>query len=200
MIMKLLYLKLLLFIGINVFSQNKNGNLLLLKIDKKQNLKIDKYETSYFVIELDSNYLPINEDETSKIVLFKDFTDNHLFSCINKDSIRLKTFLADEKFDHDRHKGLHNAKLIENNLASMKKLLELNVKSSLYDQRIKISYILMNCNYCVGSIAKYDKEFIGYNGKVILVIDELSIIKEYEIPKGSTYEIIKSIDFNHFLY
>lgn len=192
--MKTLYL-IFFLTGFSSFSQN---NLLLLKIEKNQDLKIDKSKEYYLAIELDSNNIVLNSD--SKLVYFSDFTDKHLFSYINRDSIRLKTFSNTETFNHENENGLKNSEVIKGNSKNMKKLMDIVINTpQLYKQKLKISYTIIHCNYCVGNIAKYDGDFIDYNGKIILVIDVLKLDNKYEIPKKNIYDIIKKIDFNIFL-
>ena len=198
--MKTIILKLMLLIGLSVFAQNKTGSLLLLKIDKLKDLKVDRKSSLYLVLELDSNQLPLGKNPSTKRVFFQDFTDRHIFSCIEKDSIKMKTLLKTDTFEHDNNYGLKNAMTIENNSNKMNRLMEIDMKSSLYNEKLKISYTLINSNYCIGNLGSRDARMIGYNGEIVLVIDNLSIDNNYRISNEGMFNIIKCIDFNNVMF
>jgi hypothetical protein len=198
--MRILILILCTIRSFSVSAQKSDGFLLLLKIDKVNNLKVDKIKSSYLAIELDSDYNLKKNTQISKPVYFKDFTDGNLFSCTQKDSIRLKTLISGDTFNHDNTLGNKNFNTIESSLNKMKNLMHLSIKSSLYNQEVKISYILISCNYCIGVVAKYDANFIGYTGEAILVIDKLTVNGKYKLPDTNMYSIIKNIDFNGYLF
>lgn len=198
--MKLTFISFVLFIGVSMFSQSRSGNLLLLRIQKEQNLSIDKLKTDYLIIELDSINRPLKSG-VSALTFFEGFTDRHLALCVNNDSIQLKTLLRGETFIQESKNSFSNGKKIEKSILKMKELIKINVTSpKLYAINVKVDYILVNCNYCIGSLDTYAEEFIGYKGKVALIIDNLKIDSQYEIPKDEVYDIIKGINFNSLLY
>jgi hypothetical protein len=198
--MKTLLLRLLLLTSLLISAQDNKGNLLLLKIEKERHLKIEKVVSEYIVLELDSNYDLVNNSEISSIAYFKDFTDNTLFSCIENDSIRLQKRQKEDTFNHYNNFGLKNFNLIEDNSKKMNYLMELNIKSPLYNQKVKISYTFINCSYCKGDITKYDSDYIGYKGKVVLIIDNLIIDNKTKISDDNLYSFIKQIDYNSHLW
>ncbi|MDT4859195.1 hypothetical protein FQZ97_936950 [compost metagenome] len=173
---------------------------MLLKIEKTSDLKIDKQKIQYLVLEIDSIFNPVKDSSLSMPVYFKDFTDSAIFSCAKKDSINLKTLVKEDTFDHDNNFGIKNFKMIETNSKKMNYLMKLDVTSSLYNQEIHISYTLLNCNYCIGTITKYDSKYIDYTGDVILIIDNLVINNKKKISYENLYSFVKAIDFNTFLF
>lgn len=199
--MKIFITKLIFLTTFVMTAQMKEGaNLLLLKMHKTRDLKIDKEVTKYLVLELDLNFNLLKDQQLTSLVYFKDFTDQHYSSCVKKDSIPLMKLRKNDTFEHDNNYGLKNAEIIENNSEKMNHLLKLVVKSALYNQKITVTYTVINCNYCIGDITKYDKEFIGHKNKVVLLSDNLIINNSIKIPKEKIYDIIKSIDFNNHLF
>lgn len=197
---KLAFIAYALIISVNMFSQRRSGNLLLLRIQKEQNLSIDKFKTYYLIIELDSINKPL-KSTVSTITFFQGFTDRHLALCINNDSIQLKTLLKGETFVQENENGFSNLKKIEKIKAKMKELIKINLTSpKLYTINVKIDYVLVNCSYCIGSLDKYAEEFMDYKEKVALIIDNLKIDTQYKIPKDEIYDIVKVINFNSLLW
>jgi hypothetical protein len=198
--MKILYITfLILLFGQNIFCQSKANNLLLIKVDKFQELQIDKMKTFYYTIELDSNYSPLYKDEVSPLVYYENFADSHLFSCINHDTIRINRHTLDETFKHEGSQ-IKNSEILKKNNSKMKKLMQMDISSSLFNQKIIVSYSLIHCNYCVGDISEYDKNFLGYNGKIVMIIDDLKIINDFTLPKENLSDIMKRLNFNDFIY
>jgi len=194
--MKILGTLLLLLACLSSAAQN---NLLLLKIVKKSDLKIEKIKNYYVAIELDADKLPV-KGSGSKLVFFSGFTDSQLKSCVNKDTIRLKNLSIDETFEHENTIGLKNEELVKNISNKMQVFSKIRVEQKAsYNQKIEIYYTLLDAAYCVGNITQYDKEFIGYNGKILL-IKEIYKIEHHRIPKNHTYDIMKEIDFNNTIW
>jgi hypothetical protein len=197
--MRTFILSIFFLISFSIYSQNY-GNLLLIKTTTHRDLEIDKLSYNYTVLELDKDYKIIRGD-FSKLVFFQDFTDAHIFSCIKKDSIKIKSFYNSETFEHQNKIGLKNGKIIEENSKKMHWLMDLKCKSLLYNQKIEIHYTLITADYCISSIAQPDAEMLGYNsGQIALILSELKVNLDYLIPKENLYEIIKAINFNNIVY
>ncbi len=194
-----IHLLFILFLPLFLSAQSNKGNLLLIRAEVYRNLEIDSYKEVFHVIELTEDFSPLNDDKYSVPVYTDRFTDSQLSSCIAGDSIKLKTLSKNDAFTHANAKGVKNEQLINNLLDKMQYLMQMKVESEVYDEKIKISYIIINCNYCIGPLANDDADRIGYKGKAALIIDSLTILEEV-LPKEYKYDIIKKIDFNNIIY
>lgn len=181
-----------IFIALSANAQVKHGSLLLLKVTNMKNTRIEKLKNSYFVLNLDS----IQNKVSLKPVLFQNFTDSHLQSCKCKDSIRIKTLFKNDTFKHENYEGINNANIVDINKKKMKSLVAVEIKSELYNQKIIINYTLIKSNYCIGKLANYDSSFIGYDGEIVLIIDDLKINNEYKLSNEILSDIIDRMDYN----
>ncbi|WP_294820184.1 hypothetical protein, partial [uncultured Flavobacterium sp.] len=141
-----------------------------------------------------------NSNTKSIRAFFDGYTDENITSCIQKDSVRLATFYSGNNYKHEEKYFKQYSELLEKYVTKMQGLMTMNVKSSLYNEKVKISYILMQAHYCKGIIAKKDLKIMGVEPEVILIIDEITFDTKFRIPREFTYDIIKAIDFNKFLY
>uniref|UniRef100_UPI00263A2A50 hypothetical protein n=1 Tax=Flavobacterium sp. TaxID=239 RepID=UPI00263A2A50 len=181
-----------------VFSQTL-GNLLLVKVEKDRNLKIDKQKIFLHAVELDTNNIPL-KNTTSKLIISEGYTDQHILECINKDSIHLKTFRSSDNFIYNGGFGYNNLDIINLYSKEFKELIELKINSKVYKEKIKVSYLFISCKYCIGNMAKKDGEMIGYQGEIILLMDKLKVDSKFELDTDEMYDVIKSLNLNDFIY
>lgn len=194
------YMCLLLLISLSVYSQEQEGNLLLLKIHKERDLAIEKHVVLFHAIKLDSAYIPKTND-FSKQLFSSGYTDLHIECCKTNDSIRLKTFQSNNAFNYDSKEGLKNLAKIDEVEKNMKLLIEMKVKSSLYNQKIKVYYVVIKGKYCEGILAKKDQRMLGLlKPEVLLLTDEIEVLNDIEIQKPYLYDILTRIDFSGFMY
>lgn len=197
--MKMFLSGILLLLGLISSAQEERGKLLLFKVDIKRDLKIEKEQFAYLVLEM-NEHGSLKNDGNSLRAFFDGFTDANIVSCVEKDSLRLVSFYKGDTFEHDK-------KFREEYSDSLKKLdremnyfMTLNIKSNIYAEKITISYILIDAHYCKGLLAKPDSKMMGIDNKVILIIDDLVIDGEYRIRKENMLTIIKALDYNSFIY
>src|SRR5690606_19641446 len=74
-----IYMFVFIFSGV-IYAQVKNNNLLFIRVDKINDLTIDKYQTKIFVIEVDSINVPL-KDNGMMPILIDDFADVQLEDC-----------------------------------------------------------------------------------------------------------------------
>lgn len=192
------YVFLLLFVAFNVSAQTKNGNLLLLRVEKENNLTIDKYQHRLFVIELDSMNIPL-KDSGMMPVLINDFSDAQLEACKNGKTFEISDVYTSGSFNSVNSYGGDNYEKVTANFKKMRFLANIKVKDISYSKKIKISYTLINGSYCVGElITKNEIDF--YNDKKIVILSSpITIDNSYKIPKQYSYEVLKSVNFNYFM-
>ncbi|MHA3787208.1 hypothetical protein ACX0HA_03290 [Flavobacterium hauense] len=195
--MKLIKVIILLF-GFLGLAQENTGELLLLRVDIERNLQIDRETFGYFALEMKDGKL--SNDLKSVRVFFDGFTDANIISCIKRDSINLSSLFKDDSFEHETKYLNEYDHILKSNLPKMHELMKLDVRSSLYNEKVKISYLVIKANYCRGIIAKRDSEMMGVENDIILVIKPISFDSTYTIPKSYIYDIVKAINFNSFLF
>ena len=185
------------FLGL---AQEEKGKLLLFRIDILRDLKIEKKQFAYSVLELNDD-ASLKNTESSKRVFFDGFTDANIFSCIQKDSIQLTSLYQGDTFNHESQFQHNYNEVLKNVIKKMNPLIDISIRSKLiYNEKIKISYMLINAHYCKGKLAKRDSEIMNITDNVILILDELTFDSEYQIPKENSFDIIKAINYNSFIY
>ena len=192
-------LLILLFCGLSCLGQEDRGKLLLLKVDIERDLQIDSKQIIYLVLEMQIDG-SVKNNSKSKHVFFNGFHDADIISCIKKDSIEIATGYSVDTYGHDNLYLRHYADIFDNNVEKMNYLMSLNVNSSLYNEKLKISYVFMSAHYCKGASTRRDSEMIGIERDIILIIDELTFDTDYKISKENLYDVIKAINFNSFIW
>jgi hypothetical protein len=194
--MKFIFVFMCVFLKVNAQSINKN--LLLLRVEKENDLMIDKYQTFFFVIELDSLHNPLN-DNGMMPVLINDFSDAHLEDCKNGLTFNVLTVFRDELFKGITNYGEENFEKILKNFKSMHFLSSIKIKDLAYNKKINIYYTVMKVDYCVGEQFVEDKRKSCNNGRVVILSSSLTLNNEYKIPKANLYDFFKVIDFNKLI-
>lgn len=192
------YIFLFLCIFTSIHAQTKKNNLLLLRIEKENDLKIDKHQTKLFVIELDSLNEPLKGNGMMS-VLINDFSDAMLEKCIKEKVVNVNDVYTSGSFNSVTNYGEENFEKILKNFKYMHFLSSIKIKDLAYNKMIKIYYTLVKVNYCVGEQFIDDKWNSCDNGKIVILSSSLKLNNEYKIPKTNLYEVLKMIDFNKFM-
>lgn len=174
-------------IGLN--AQTKKNNLLFLRIEKENNLKIDKHQTKLFVIELDSMKIPLKGEMMP--VLINDFSDVQLEDCKRGKSFDINDVYTLGDFSAVKQYGEDNFEKIKYNFPNMNYLSNIKIKDLAYSKKIKIYYTVITGDYCVGLQTN--------NEKIVILSSPLLLDNNYKIPKKDLYDIFKSINFNSFM-
>ena len=189
----------MLFCGLTCFGQEGRGKLLLLKIDIARELKIDKKENLYLVLEVEEDG-SVKFNSKFKHVYFNGFHDADLAACIKRDSIEIATSYKIDTYEHENLYLQKYFDLVEENIKSINYLMKLDIKSPLYNLKLKIYYVLMNAHYCKGTAKKRDTELLGIDSEIMLIIDEITFDSTFKISKDKMFDVIKAINFNSFIY
>jgi len=192
------YIFLLLFVSLNLSAQTKNSNLLLLRVEKENNLTIDKHQLKLFVIELDSLNVPL-KDSGMMPVLIDNFADAQLEDCKNGQPFDIKDVYTRGSFNSIINYGEENHKKIHINFKKMNFLSNIKIKDLSYSKKIKIYYTLIKSDYCIGELTTKNERDYYNDKKIVILSSPLSIDNKYKIPKTYLYEVLKSINFNYFM-
>lgn len=192
-----IYLFIFIFIGL-AYAQVKNNNLLFLRVDKINDLTIDKYQTKFFVIEVDSTNAPL-KDSGMMPILIDDFSDVQLEDCKLGKSFDINDGYMTDTFNAVNNYGGDNLERIIDNLKEMNYLSLIKIKDLSYSKNIKIYYTLINGDYCIGNLTtKKDKDHYD-DKKIVILCSYLSIDNKYKIPKSDLFEVYKAINYNYFM-
>lgn len=192
-----IYLFIFIFSGL-AYAQVKNNNLLFIRVDKINDLKIDKYQTKFFVIEVDSMNTPL-KDSGMMPILIDDFSDVQLEDCKQGKSFNINDVYTTDTFNAVSNYGGDNRERIVDNLKKMNYLSSIKIKDFSYSKRIKIYYTLINGDYCIGNLTtKKDKDHYD-DKKIVILSSSLSINNKYIIPKSGLFEVYKAINYNCFM-
>jgi len=198
--MKVTLLYILLLSGLWSYAQEERGKLLLFRVDLERDLTIEKNKFAYLVLELD-NKGNLKDNAKSERATFDGFTDSNIISCVDRDSIQLTSVYVGDTFEHEKIFQAKYLEVLEKFERKMNNFMNLNVKSDvIYNENIKISYILLNAHYCKGKLANRDSKMMDVGSNVVIIIDELIFDNVYKIPKEKMYDVVKAIDFNSFMY
>ncbi len=193
------YCVLFLFMSISLSAQTqKNSNLLLLKIEKKNDLTIDKHQVRLYVIELDSLNIPIKGCSMMPL-LINDFSDIQLKNCINEKKININDIYTTDSFNAVNNYGEENFEKISNNLKNMHSLSNIKIKDLAYSKKIKVSYSLISGKYCIGELTTKSETNYCNEKKVVILSSPITIDNKYKVPKLYTYDVLKSINYNYFM-
>lgn len=192
-----IYMFVCIFSGV-VYAQVKNNNLLFIRVDKINDLTIDKYQTKFFVIEVDSINVQLN-DSGMMPVLIDDFADVQLEDCKRGKSFSINDVYTTGTFNAVNNYGGDNRERIVDNLKKMNYLSSIKIKDLSYSKRIKIYYTMIKSEYCIGNLNdKSDRDY--YNDKkVVIMSSSITIDNKYKIPKSSLFEVHKAINYNFFM-
>lgn len=192
-----IYLFIFIFTGL-AYAQVKNNNLLFLRVDKINDLTIDKYQTKFFVIEVDSTNAPL-KDSGMMPILIDDFSDVQLEDCKLGKSFDINDGYMTDTFNAVNNYGGDNLERIIDNLKEMNYLSLIKIKDLSYSKNIKIYYTLINGDYCIGNLTtKKDKDHYD-DKKIVILCSYLSIDNKYKIPKSDLFEVYKAINYNYFM-
>lgn len=192
------YIFLLLFVSLNLSAQTKNSNLLLLRVEKENDLTIDKHQLKLFVIELDSLNVPL-KDSGMMPVLIDNFADAQLEDCKSGQTFDIKDVYTRESFNSIINYGEENYEKIHINFKKMNFLSNIKIKDLSYSKKIKIYYTLIKSDYCIGELTTKNERDYYNDKKIVILSSPLSIDNKYKIPKTYLYEVLKSINFNYFM-
>lgn len=192
------YIFLLLFVSLNLSAQTKNSNLLLLRVEKENDLTIDKHQLKLFVIELDSLNVPL-KDSGMMPVLIDNFADAQLEDCKSGQPFDIKDVYTRESFNSIINYGEENYEKIHINFKKMNFLSNIKIKDLSYSKKIKIYYTLIKSDYCIGELTTKNERDYYNDKKIVILSSPLSIDNKYKIPKTYLYEVLKSINFNYFM-
>lgn len=92
-----IYMFVFIFSGV-IYAQVKNNNLLFIRVYKINDLTIDKYQTKFFVIEVDSINVPL-KDSGMMPVLIDDFADVQLEDCKRGKSFNINDVYTTDTFN-----------------------------------------------------------------------------------------------------
>jgi len=192
-----IYMLIFLFSAV-VYAQEMNNNLLFIRVDKINDLTIDKYQTKFFVIEVDSINVPL-KDSGMMPVLIDDFADVQLEDCKRGKSFNINDVYTTDTFNAVSNYGGDNQERIVDNLKKMNYLSSIKIKDLSYFKRIKIYYTIIKSEYCIGNLTdKSDRDY--YNDKKIVIMSSpITIDNKYKIPKSSLFEVYKAINYNFFM-
>lgn len=193
------YIFVFLFMSLNLSAQTKkNSNLLLLKVEKKNDLMIDKYQVKLYVIELDSLNIPL-KDNGMMPLLIDDFSDIQLENCENQKNFDINDLYTSGSFNAVNEYGDGNFQKISNNSKNMHNLSNIKIKDLAYSKKIKVSYSLINGEYCVGKLTTKNERNYYDDQKIVILSSPITIDNKYKISKTYVYDVLKSINFNYFM-
>ncbi len=192
------YIFLFLLVNFKFFGQTENGNLLLLKVERTNNLQIDKYQSELFVIALDTLNIPL-KDSGMMPVLIDDFSDVQLEDCKRGKSFDINDGYTTDTFSAVTNYGGDNREKIIDNLKKMNYLSDIKIKDLLYSKKIKIYYTLISGDYCVGKLTTKNERSYYDDQKIVILSSPITIDNKYKISKIYAYDILKSINFNYFM-
>jgi len=192
-----IYMFVFIFSGV-VYAQVKNNNLLFIRVEKINDLTIDKYQTKFFVIEVDSINVPL-KDSGMMPILIDDFADVQLEDCKRGKSFNINDAYTTDTFNAVNNYGDRNLEKIINNLKKMNYLSSIKIKDLAYSKNIKIYYTLISGDYCIGNLTtKMDKDHYD-DKKIVILSSSLSINNKYKIPRSGLFEVYKVINYNYFM-
>ena len=109
-----IYMFVFIFSGV-IYAQVKNNNLLFIRVDKINDLTIDKYQTKIFVIEVDSINVPL-KDNGMMPILIDDFADVQLEDCKRGESFNINDVYTTDTFNAvSNFRGDNREKIIDKN-------------------------------------------------------------------------------------
>ena len=184
--------------SLNLNAQTPNSNLLLLRVEKDNNLTIDKHQRKLFVIELDSLNIPLKDSGMMPVVI-DNFSDVQLEDCKRGKSFDINDRYMTDTFNAVTNYGGDNLEKIIDNLKKMNYLSDIKIKDLLYSKKIKIYYTLIKVDYCVGKLTSKDNRDYYNDKKIVILSSPITIDNTYKISKQYLYEVFKSINFNYFM-
>ncbi|KAA5538319.1 hypothetical protein [Paenimyroides baculatum] len=192
-----IYMFVCIFSGV-VYPQEMNNNLLFIRVDKINDLTIDKYQTKFFVIEVDSINIPL-KDSGMMPVLIDDFADVQLEDCKRGKSFNINDVYTTDTFNAVSNYGGDNLERIIDNLKEMNYLSSIKIKDLSYSKNIKIYYTIIKSEYCIGNLTdKSDRDYYN-NKKIVIMSSPITIDNKYKIPKSDLFEVYKAINYNYFM-
>lgn len=192
------YVFLLLFMSINLNAQTKKNNLLLLRVEKKNDLTIDRHQVKLYVIELDSLNIPLRGSGMMPL-LINDFSDIQLENCENKKDFDINDLYTSGSFNAVTEYGDGNFEKISNNSKKMHNLSNIKIKDLAYSKKIKVSYSLISGEYCVGKLTTKNERNYYDDQKIVILSSPITIDNKFKISKIYVYDVLKSLNFNYFM-
>lgn len=192
-----IYMFVFIFSGV-IYAQVKNNNLLFIRVDKINDLTIDKYQTKIFVIEVDSINVPL-KDNGMMPILIDDFADVQLEDCKRGESFNINDVYTTDTFNAVSNFGGDNWEKIIDNLQKMHYLSSIRIKDLSYSKKIKIYHTIIKGEYCVGKLNEKSNRDYYIDKKVVIMSSSITIDNKYKIPKSSLFEVYKAINYNSFM-